>query len=479
MRKDMESIDLSVWLAGFERPFPDLYLVGGVVRDLLLGRQSKDVDMVCKDASTFVHLLAKGKDMAIVPMEKKPGEPCFRLVDKKDSTRFLDIAELRGESILEDLQRRDFTINAIAMPVLKNGQFGAMIDPTNGQGDIAGKIIRKVSNKGIESDPLRILRAFRFAAQMDFTIDRSTQEAMKTRVALLGQVSSERIMSELLLILGKSTSAGFIRQMDEFGIFDVIFPEVIPARGCTQNAYHHKDVWEHSQLVMENCEYILNHLTEFFGDLSQAVAHNLGENTRVPLLKLSSLLHDVGKPATRAVNQTTGRITFYGHDEVGSVTIASMAERLKMSNRDRNFMRLLVSQHLHVLSLSAPSVKPQTLLRWFRQLKDDAIPVIILGMADIKGTLGTEANEDTTAAHITWSKQVVKHYYDVVQKQLERKDFILGKDLIVMGMKPGPEMGRILAHIREAQDIGEIVDRDAAISLASELIAENTLSHTT
>ena len=333
------------------------------------------------------------------------------------------------------------------------------------------KIIRKVSNESIESDPLRILRTFRFAAQLGFAIDRSTQEAMKARVALLGQVSAERIMSELLLVLGTSTSFGFIRKMDQIGVFDVIFPEIIPAKGCTQNSYHHKDVWEHSLLVMENCEYILNHLTEFFGDLSHAIALNLAENNRFPLLKLSALLHDVGKPDTRAVNQTTGRITFYGHDEVGSVTVAAMAERLRMSNRDRDFMRLLVFQHLHVLNLSVPSVKPQTLLRWFRQLKDDAIPVIILGMADLKGTLGLDVNEDATAAHITWSKQVVKHYYDVVQKQLERKDLILGKDLIVMGMKPGPEMGGILARIREAQDVGEIVDRDGAMSLACELMA--------
>ena len=465
----MTSIDLSEWLADFEGPFPDLFLVGGVVRDLLLGRTPKDVDLACKDAKKFACSLAKGKNMAIVAMEKKPDEPTFRIVDRNDPGRVLDIAELRGSTIDEDLYRRDFTINAIAMKVQKNGQPETIIDPANGKKDIAEKRIRSVSKEVFESDPLRILRAYRFAAQLEFAIDQSTRIEIQAGIALLAQVSAERIVSELLFILNEPSGSKFIRQMDGLGILDIVIPEIIQAKGCTQNHYHHKDVWEHSLLVMENCEYILNHLAEFFGNNDHAVAGNLDKNSRLPLLKLAALLHDVGKPATRDVNPATGRITFYGHDEVGAAIMAGIAERLKLAVRDRDFLRLMVAEHLHVLNLSASDVTPRTLMRWFRDLQDDAIPVIILGMTDLKGTLGPAADENLATAHIDWSKQTVTRYYDGILKQLTHNNLISGKDLMALGMNPGPEIGRILALVREAQDIGEIVDKDAAMSLARSL----------
>jgi putative nucleotidyltransferase with HDIG domain len=221
--------------------------------------------------------------------------------------------------------------------------------------------------------------------------------------------------------------------------------------------------------VMENCEYILNHLGEFFGELSAAVAGDLAKDRRLPLLKLAALLHDVGKPAKRAVNPTSGRITFYGHDDVGAEIVAGIAERLKMANRDRDYLRLLVAEHLHVLNLSPPHVNAQTISKWLRQLRDDVIPVVILGISDIKGTLGPDSTEDATTAHISWSRLTLKRYFEVARKQLERKDLVTGKDLIALGIQPGPGMGRILAVLREAQDADEIATKEDALKLAQTL----------
>lgn len=466
----MDVIDLGKWVSDFKGPFPELYLVGGVIRDLLLGRMCKDIDLVCKDAGRFARLLAKGKNMAVVPMEKKPDAPTFRVVDRKFPSRVLDIAEMRGATILDDLHCRDFTMNAIAMQIGKDGQPGDIIDPANGRGDIRGKIIRCVRKDVFESDPLRILRAYRLAAQLGFAIEQDTREKMQAGVMLLARISVERIVSELLLILEQPVAAEAIRPMDEAGILEVIFPEIGPMKGCPQNTYHHKNVWGHSLLVVENIEYILNHLSECFGENHRVIADNLGEHNRLPLLKLAALLHDVGKPSTRGLNQETGRITFYGHDEIGAAMMAVIAERLKMAKRDREFLGLLLSEHLHVLSLSAPDVRPRTLMRWFRKFGDDVIPIFILGMADIQGALGPASSADVMAAHLDWFRRAVVQYYDKAQPQLARSRLISGNDLMDMGMKPGPEMGGLLERIRDAQDMGEIVDKADALSLAHRIL---------
>ncbi len=466
----MDVIDLGKWVSDIKEPFPELYLVGGVIRDLLLGRMCKDIDLVCKDAGMFARLLAKGRNVAVIPMEKKPDAPTFRVVDRNFPSRVLDIAEMRGATILEDLRCRDFTINAIAMQIGKNGQPGDIIDPVNGRGDIRKKIIRCVRKDVFESDPLRILRAYRLAAQLGFVIEPATQEKMQAGVLLLARISVERIVSELLLILEQSVAAEVIRTMDETGILEVIFPEIGPMKGCPQNTYHHKDVWGHSLLVIKHCEYILNHLPEYFEENHRAISDNLGGHNRLSLLKLAALLHDVGKPPTRGLNHETGRITFYGHDEAGAAMMAVITERLKMAKRDREFLGLLLSEHLHVLSLSAPDVRPRTLMRWFRKFGDDVIPIFILGMADIQSALGPASRADVMAAHLDWFRRATLQYYDKAQPQLARSSLISGNDLVDMGIKPGPEIGRLLERIREAQDMGEVADKADALSLARRIL---------
>ncbi len=286
-------------------------------------------------------------------------------------------------------------------------------------------------------------------------------------------------------------------------------------KGCSQNAFHHKDVWEHSLLSMRNCEDILNGLPAVFGKLSvchpefisgsqtipglgdpetmlkqvqhmvrddvgddrdvlfsDGIAANLGRNNRLPLTKLAALLHDVGKPACREVNPDTGRITFYGHDEKGAGLMDEIAERLKMSNRDRDFLNLLIAEHLHVLSLAKHGVKPATKMRWFRKMKDDAIPSVIVAMADVKSTLGPDSITEEREDFLRWSKETIKDYYEVIRKRLERRDLITGRDLITLGMEPGPEMGRILEQIRSAQDTGEVNNGEEAMSMARDLLSQ-------
>ena len=448
------------------------YLVGGTVRDLLLGRAAKDLDIVCRDAKALASAIARDRNAALVAMEKKPDEPCYRVVDRRHPDEYLDVAEMRGCDIHEDLMQRDFTINAIALELNDDGTTGDVIDPCNGQRDLVQKTIRMVNDRSLLSDPLRILRAIRLSSALGFTIEGATLKEIQVGAVLLRDVSSERILTELLLILKGPRSSLYFREMDLLGILDIIFPEIAPMKGCEQNGYHHKDVWGHSLLVMAHTEHILNKLAGYFGDQSVMVAETLGEE-RGPLLKLTALLHDLGKPSTRAMKPETGSITFYGHDREGSLIGGSIAERLKMSNRQRAFITGLIAGHLRPLSLASPKASTGALIRWFRKMRDDSIPAIILSMADVMSSRGPASGEQYRTNFISWATQTVREYFGSAKPKMETPLLINGDDLISMGIQPGIALGNLLYRLRFAQDMGKITNREEALEAARHMLRNN------
>jgi tRNA nucleotidyltransferase/poly(A) polymerase len=469
----MYPVSLKSWLSCGVLTIPPLYLVGGTVRDLLLGDQPKDIDLVCRNAKDFAYRLGKCKNAAVVLMEKKPAEPCYRVVDREHPDNFLDIAAMRGPTIYDDLSRRDFTINAMAAEIREDGTAGPLLDPFSGAAALQQKTIKMTGPGSLVSDPLRILRAVRFSAALGFTIDPQTGEEMRKCALLLREVSGERIMTELLLILQTPQSSFFVREMDRLGILDVLFPEIVPLKGCAQDGYHHKDVWEHSLLAAENCEEVLNNLTRHFGGWDGEILSNLAVNNRLPLLKLATLLHDAGKPLSRGINAKTGRITYYKHDKAGAKLADALAERLKLSSQDRSYLVQLIAEHLHVLSLAGNIVRKAATMRWFRKMKNNAIPAIILGIADVESSLGKESTVKWRNHYLEWSKNIVRDYYETIRTSLASQDLITGTDLISLGVEPGPEMGRLLAVLRSAQDTGEISTRENALALAKALLAKS------
>jgi tRNA nucleotidyltransferase/poly(A) polymerase len=439
------------------------------VRDLLLGNPPKDLDLVCKGAGEVAAEVARRMDATLVPMEKKPDEPCYRLVDRKHPDAVLDIAEMRGRDIGEDLRQRDFTINAIAMEVAADGAAGKPIDPLHGAEDIAKKTIRMVGMKSFVADPLRILRAVRLAAVLEFLIEDATLREMKDRAGLLAGVSAERVVAELFMILGTGRSSVFFGKMDDLGILEVLFPEIRAMKGCGQNGYHHKDVWGHSLLVIAQTEHILNGLADYFGEDAASMADSLSSG-RAPLLKLASVLHDVGKPGTKGVRPDGGRITFYGHDKSGAGIMGDIAGRLKLPNRSRDFLVSLVAEHLRPLMLSSRAGATDARVRWFRKMRDDAVPALILSMADVMSSLGPESGEDYRRRFIDWAKESMHVYCRAIRPRMEAPLLITGHDLIAMGMEPGIALGNLLYRIRFAQDIGKITSRDEAMSAAREMV---------
>ncbi len=445
-----------------------LYLVGGTVRDLFLRGTPKDIDFVCKDAKKRAVSIAQQMNASLVMMEKKADEPCYRVVDRDHPDQFLDIAEMRGDTIEEDLRRRDFTINAMAIRLHDDGSAGELIDPFHGHQDIQRKIVRMVSKEAFVSDPLRILRAFRFAAAQGFAIDEPTLKALQSNLALLKQVSVERIMAELKCILLTSNSSAWFRQMDDLGILEIIFPEILPMKACEQNWYHHKDVWEHSLLVMEQVEQILSDLS-LFGEASATIADLLDDETTV-FLKLAGLLHDIGKPATKGIKPESSRIIFYGHDKTGAEIMKDMAGRLKLSCRSKDFLVRIVSEHLRPLALSLPKATHAARMRWFRRMRDDSVPALILAMADVMSSQGPESGEEYLEHFMVWVAESIREYFDSIKPALESPLLINGNDLIAMGMKPGIALGNILYRLRFAQDLGRITSRQEALEAAQEMV---------
>lgn len=462
---------LRQWLAPLRGQWPGLYLVGGAVRDHLLARVPKDIDLACRDARTVARHLARERSAVVVPLEKKPDEPCYRVVDRQNSDNYIDIAELRGDTIQADLQQRDFTINAIAVAIEQGGSLGPVIDPLHGRDDLENRVVRVTRSQALVSDPLRMLRAPRLAAELDFTIDGTTLTGMRENTGRITGVSWERITAELLKLFTTPHSSDFVRMLDELQILQTLFPEIIPMKGCAQNSFHHLDVWAHSLAVLENCEHILNDLEQFFGEVAAHVRENLQCQNRVPLLKLAALLHDIGKPGTRDTSPATNAITFYRHDIAGEKMVAALLDRMRLSKKDQLYVSTLVAQHLHVLNLSRPDVKQTTKMRWFRRLGHDSIPLILLGMADVKGTLGPQSDEASRTSHLNWSRAAVAEYFTTIKKKLEQKDLISGRDLLAMGMAPGPALGAVLSQVRDARDAGQVTDRAGALRYAQQLLA--------
>jgi len=459
---------LGKWLGPAGEEGRQLYLVGGSVRDLMLGHVPKDLDLVCRNAKETAAYIARRANASLVPMEKKPDEPCYRVVDRMIPDSYIDLAEMRGRDIIEDLGNRDFTINAMAMEIRDESPAGELIDPLQGAEDIRLKKVRMTNSRALASDPLRILRAIRHAAQLNFSIDERTLEEMQAKAGLLACVSAERVLTELLLILETGRAASSFGKMDDLGILPVLFPEIIPMKACVQNGYHHRDVWGHSLLVMETVEHILDDLPAYFKDDSSEVADTLTSG-RMPLLKLAAMLHDVGKPVTTGLRPDK-RITFYGHDKAGAGIVQHIAGRLKMPNRSGDLMVRIVREHLKPLMLSRSGTREMSRLRWFRRLRDDAVLVLILGLADIMSSLGPDSGIEYRKSVIAWVQESMHSYFRALKQKIEAPLLVTGDDLISMGMEPGIELGNLLCKLRLAQDIGKITSRMDALVLARELM---------
>ena len=401
------------------------WIVGGCVRDLLLGKDVHDWD-IATDARPdevmrmFPRVVPTGVEHGTVsvivrgvPYEVTTlrGETTYSDGRRPDSVVFVD-------DITADLARRDFTINAIAIDPLAP----ALVDPWEGQKDLAVRVLRAVGNpvERFSEDGLRVLRAARFAATLECEIEPSTLAAIEPTLATYRKVSAERIRDEWIKTMKARRPSVAFDVMLGTGILRVTLPEMIESVGCEQNRHHAYDVWTHAMACLDACE----------GD---------------PPLRIAALLHDIGKPRTRARSDKTGDYTFYSHEVVGAEMADPILERLRFSNEERERIVSLVRNHLVCYS---DEWTDSTVRRWIRRVTRDRVEdLYALSRADALGK-----GRDVTA-----ELEALTKLEERVAGVLAAKDALSVRELLVdgndvireLGIKPSRRVGEVLEALLE------------------------------
>lgn len=444
-----------------------VYVVGGTVRDWLRGLEARDLDLaVSGKAVDFARLLAG-----------KIGGTFVLLDEAEDTARVawndyvVDVAGFRknSSSITEDLLERDFTINSMAVCFADAVSSGAtektILDPAGGQTDLSRKIIRALGPESFVDDPLRLLRAFRFAAETGFQIDSQTRVWITEHVSLLGRVSSERISYELRCIMATDRAYDTFLLLKKSGVLFEIFPELQQGSGIKQPSSHHLDVFEHNMEALRQTEKILARPSDFFSD-NQEIARYLSVETRKIWLKWAAIFHDLGKPASLHVRD--GRITFYNHDKVGVDIFLTVAARLKWSKDMRGSVSRLISLHMWPFHLSnvrrkgKNGVTPRACLKIHKAAGEHLPGLFILAMADSLAGQGEGKPPDMEQNLVDLFSDVVSVCRKNVEPVLSGPRLITGKDLIELGLSPGPFFKQILDQLEKEQVQGTIRTTDQA-----------------
>lgn len=476
------------------------WLVGGVVRDALLGRPLHDLDFaVSGDGMSLARRLANELGGAFVALDAE------RMVGRvvvvwEGRQLFVDLAALRGADGIEaDLWLRDFTVNAMAADTTTT----ALIDPVGGLPDLQNRLIRAVSEQVFHDDPLRMLRALRLAGQLDFEIETATLTLIQRDAALITQPAAERVREELLGLLAPAGAAERVRLLEALGLLAHLLPELLLARGVTQSRPHILDVYEHSLAVLAAIEGLLPDGGQGAGAGTGAggresgggdqggdflapdlwteggglapwreamVAHLAVEvshqQPRWLLLKLAALFHDIGKPVTRSVGED-GRIHFYGHEAAGAEMARAILRRLKMPQKSIRWVERIVANHLRPLHLTQRlPPRRKTLYRYFRATGDAGPDVALLSIADQRG----KGFIDDRAEVVAVARHLLAAYFEEYTSLVAVRPLLSGREVIELaGIEPGPRVSELLERLKEAQAGGHIRDRESAIRYLEDL----------
>ncbi len=422
----------------------DIYVVGGYVRDLFLGRPLKEIDfMVVCDGVEFAEALAKKlKVKKIVPFPK------FSTAKIPYKAIPIEVAAARSESyekgsrkpkkvvytdLQGDLLRRDFTVNALAVD-LHPDRFGELNDPYGGISDLKAKLLKTPlnPNETFSEDPLRMMRAAYFAAALDFTIDEQCFNAIHEQAQRISIVSQERVTAELIKILSTNKPSIGLIILQKTGLMKYVFPEIDDMYGLEQTKeWHHKDIFYHTMQVVDN-------------------AAQLSDKMK---LRFAALVHDIAKPKTRKVDSKKG-YTFHGHDAVGERILNKVAKYLKLPNELRDYLKKLTLLHLRPIAIVN------------NEVSDSAIRRVIVAAGDELDDLMTLCRADITTRNPNRVKKYLQNFEIVESKMsnVEERDAlrafqspVRGKEIMEScGLSEGKEVGKIKQAIEEAILNGDI-----------------------
>ncbi len=442
------------------------WIVGGAVRDAVLGQEVVDLDLA----------VAGDPGRAAKAIAREIGEHAFELSAEFGTWRVasatrawqVDITVLRGDGIDADLADRDFTIGAVAVPLAG----GEPLDPFSGLADLAARRLRVVGEGAFAADPLRLLRAARLAAELDLEVVPETVALARAAAARAAEPAGERQLAELRRLVGSPDPLRGLALLDELALTAVVLPELEELRGVGQGPNHHLDVYGHTLAVLEHTLEIERELPRFAGDRAAGTAALLAEPladgmTRGTALRFGALFHDIGKPATRA--EVNGFVGFRGHDQVGAEVIGGICARLRASRRLTQHLRGLALHHLRLGFLIPEAPLPaRRIHEYLRATEPVAADVTLLTVADRLSARGSGpiASPEMVEAHLALARQMLAAALDW-HRDGPPAAVIRGDELArELGIEPGPRLGSVLAELEAAQYAGEVSDRDGALEQA-------------
>ena len=431
------------------------WLVGGAVRDRLLGRPTKDLDVVLEgDAAAVAKAIRARTGGAAFPLSETFGG--WRIVA---GAHEIDLLPLHAGGLDADLAARDFTINAMAEPL--GG--GELVDPHGGREDLGRRVVRMVSERSLADDPLRAVRAVRFAAELGFEVEEPTLTAARQHAPRLDGVAVERTFAELKRIVASPDPVPALGLMERAGVTAAVLPELLELHGVEQNVFHHLDAHDHTLAVLD-AAVALERDREPVGPavLDEPLADGL---TRWGGLRWAALLHDIAKPQTRRERGDGRGNSFVGHDAQGAEVARAILRRLRASQKLADYVAALTRHHLLVgFMVHERPLSRRAVHRYLLRTAPYAPDVTVLTVADRLATRGRNA-EAAIAAHLEVARELLA---------AERPSpLVRGDDLIrELGVQPGPRIGELLAQLEEDQFAGEVTTREEALDRARTLLGD-------
>lgn len=446
------------------------YLVGGTVRDMLLGRAIHDADIAVQgSALNLARAFADEIGAAFYVMDET-FEVARVIWETEGAREVADFARVRGNSVAEDLRTRDFTVNAMAADAVHwNGDAAFVIDPLNALADLSAKRLRVVSNEVFRDDAVRLVRAVRLEAELGFGADDATIAMARRDAALIEHAPMERVRDELVRILGADDVLRQLRRLDELDLLGRILPEVNAMRGVTQSPPHIYNVFEHSLVAVaaagasERAGYGSLAHGAFREQLEAHFAQpTSGARTRRELLRLTLLLHDIGKPATRIVDES-GRIRFFGHEDKGAEMVGPALRRLKFSNDEIDLVKTVVRHHLRPILLTQNGMSDRALYRFYRDTGAAGVDTAVHAWCDRRATYG-ESMPDAAEALDSVIGRMLYAFFSAHQQVVSPPPLVTGDDVMeFLQIPPGPRVRVLLEAVREAQALGQVTTRAEAL----------------